>query len=252
MRYLITSCISLLLLWVTLSGCTTQNLLADAGDRKANTPAALDSVFRYNPDYQYTIRKDDKISISIWGQDELSVGSLYGIYNSNEVYGKWLMVDANGNIEIPKIGTYAVVGKTVIQLKHELKAKFAAWLNNPIIDVKVLNKEITVLGEVRDPQVIPVDKDHNPLLELVARCKGFEFYADLRYVKVLRQVGPDVHIANLNLSKGGAYEYRNIQLQPGDVVIVPSRKSKVFDKRVATIIPFTTTVTAAGILMGLF
>jgi polysaccharide export outer membrane protein len=120
------------------------------------------------------------------------------------------------------------------------------------VDVKVLNKEITVLGEVRDPQVIQVDKDRNSLLEMVTRSGGFDFYANLKYVKVLRQEGPNVRVANINLTKSGNYLKRNIQLYPGDIVIVPSKKNKEFDKRVSTIIPFTTTITAAAILLGAF
>jgi polysaccharide export outer membrane protein len=141
---------------------------------------------------------------------------------------------------------------TIPALKEMLKAQYAKWVVNPIVDVKVLNKEITVLGEVRDPQVIQVDKDRNSLLEMVTRSGGFDFYANLKYVKVLRQEGPNVRVANINLTKSGNYLKRNIQLYPGDIVIVPSKKNKEFDKRVSTIIPFTTTITAAAILLGAF
>lgn len=214
--------------------------------------AALDSVFQYNANYQYRIRKDDKISISVWKEDELSVGSTYGVYNSNEVYGKWLMVDANGNIEIPKIGTFYILDKTVIEVKNSLKEQFGKWLINPIVDVKILNKEITVLGEVIEPKVVKVDKDKNTLLDIIARCKGFDFYADIEYIKILRQDGADVKIANIDLSKSEDYLSKNIQLHPGDIVLVLSKKYKVFDKRAATIIPLTSTVTAAAILLNTF
>lgn len=245
MKYLV-----FLSLVLAIVSCKTTNLFED--EIKSKTPVPLDKSFSYNPDYQYRIRKDDKISISVWGQDELSVGSSYGIYNSNEVYGKWLMVDEKGNIEVPKIGTVYALNKTTIALKDSLKQRFSTWVINPIVDVKVLNREITVLGEVRDPQVITVDKEHNSLMEMVARCKGFEFYANLKLIKVLRQEGPNVKVATIDLSKSGDYLSKNIQLLPGDVVIVPSKKYKEFDKRVSTIIPFTTTITAAAILIGTF
>ncbi len=237
---------------ILLCSCKTTNILMEPKSERVSDVASLDSSFYYNPDYQYKIKKDDKLSISVWGQDELSIGSTYGIYNSNEVYGKWLMVDAEGTIEIPRVGTYNVLGKTIVELKKELKLLLSKWLVNPIVDVKVLNKEITVLGEVREPQVIQVDKDHNTLLELIARCKGFESYADLKYVKILRQDGEHVKVANLDLRKSGDYLFKNIQLFPGDVIIVPSKRYKEFDKRVSTIIPFATTITAAAILLGAF
>jgi len=238
------------LIVVSLSACKTTNLFVDKN--AGNSVADLDSIFLVDADYQYHIRKDDKLTISIWGQDELSVGSTYGIYNSNEVYGKWLMVDAFGNVEIPKIGTFHVEKMTLIELKDSLKIRFGEWIKNPVVDVKVLNREITILGEVRDPQVINVDKEHNTLLEMIARCKGLEFYANAEQIKVLRQVGEHVYIANIDLTEKGDLLMKNINLFPGDVVIVPSKKYKNFDKRISVIIPFTTTLTAAAILIGAF
>jgi polysaccharide biosynthesis/export protein len=233
-----------------LSSCKTTNLFVDK--EAGNTVADLDSIFLPEGNYEYHIRKDDKITISIWGQDDLSVGSTYGIYNSNEVYGKWLMVDAKGNIEIPKIGTVHVEKMTIIQLKDTIEEKFAEWIKNPVVDIKILNREITVLGEVRDPQVIPVDKEKNTLMEMISRCKGFETYANIKSIKVMRQVGEDVHVANIDLTENGDYLKKNINLYPGDVVVIPSKKNKEFDRRVSIIIPFATAITAAAILFNTF
>ncbi|MDI9310787.1 MAG: polysaccharide biosynthesis/export family protein [Limnohabitans sp.] len=226
--------------------CKTQNIL----ESKVETNNK--EAFQYNANYQYTIRKDDKISISVSGEEAMSVGSVYGIYNSNEVYGKWLLVDADGNIEIPKIGTTNVLGKTIPEFKTYLKEKLKKWIIEPVVDVKVLNKEITILGEVRNPNAIQVDKDRNTLLEMVSKAGGFEFYANLKAVKILRQQGENVLVTNIDLSKETNILNQNIQLYPGDIVVVPSKKYKEFDKRVSTIIPFTTTITAAAILLGAF
>ena len=229
-----------------LVSCKTQNLLENKNE-------VIDKeAFLYDKNYQYQIRKDDKISLSVWGEDTYSVGSVYGIYNSNEVYGKWLLVDANGNIEIPRVGTTYVVGKTIPEMKELIKNEMKKWLVNPVIDVKVLNKEITILGEVRNPNTIQVDKDNNLLLDLISQTGGFDFYANLKSIKVLRQQGENVKVTNIDLTKATDIINQNIQLHPGDIVIVPSKKSKAFDKRVSTIIPFTTTVSAAAIIMGLF
>lgn len=234
------------LLFVLFCSCKTQNILVTKN--KNNN----EEIFSYNANYQYKIRKDDKISISVSGEESMSVGSVYGIYNSNEVYGKWLLVDADGNIEIPKIGTTQVVGMTIPEFKLFLKEKLKKWLIEPVVDVKVLNKEITILGEVRNPNAIQVDKDHNTLLEIVSKAGGFEFYANLKRIKILRQENENVRITNIDLTKEKDVLNQNVQLYPGDIVIVPSKNYKEFDKRVSTIIPFTTTISAAAILMGAF
>jgi polysaccharide export outer membrane protein len=48
-------------------------------------------------------------------------------------------------------------------LKDSIKSLISQWIVNPIVDVKVMNKEITLLGEFRNPAVIHVDKDNNSL-----------------------------------------------------------------------------------------
>lgn len=250
MRSIIIFAIYMLSALLLFASCKTTNLFVDK--KVNNSTVALDSIFYFNKNYQYHIRKDDKISISVWKQDDLGIGSSYGIYNSNEVYGKWLMVDSDGNIEVPKIGRLYVKNITLIQLKDTLKTLFSEWVKNPIVDVKVLNREITIIGEVRDPQVITIDKEKNTLLEMIAKCKGFEFYANVKHIKVFRQVGEHVHVANINLTKSGDYLKKNINLEPGDVVVVPAKKYKEFDKRISIIIPFTTALTAAVIFKGAF
>ncbi len=244
------SAISILLFLVLLTSCKTYNLLGDASS--AGSSSTLDSTFLYNPDYQHTIRKDDKISISVWGQDDLSVGSVYGIYNSNEIYGKWLLVDVDGNISVPKLGMIHVQGMTIPSLRDTLRIRYGKWIQNPVLDVKVMNKEITVLGEVRNPGVFQVDKDQNTLLELISKTGGMEFYANMKAVRVLRQQGDHVKVAHINLSKAGDFNQQNIQLHSGDVVIVSSKKNKEFDKRIATIIPFATVLSTVVILFKTF
>jgi polysaccharide biosynthesis/export protein len=237
----------LIFLPIAVMSCKTQNLLVDKSGHND-----IDSVFAYDPNYEHQIGKDDKIEISVWGQDELSVGSVYGIYNSNEVYGKWLLVDQRGSIELPKYGAFKVSGYKIPELKDTLRTIYSKWIVNPIVDVKVLNKQITVMGEVKSPAVIQVDKDRNTLLDLISKSGGFDVYANLKQVKVLRQAGPDVHVANIDLTRSTDYLQKNIQLHPGDIIIVPSRRYKTFDRRISTIIPLTSTVTAAAILMSTF
>lgn len=237
---------------IMMASCKTQNLLVQDKAHTSFQHQKPDSVFLFDVNYEYRVRKDDKISVSFWGNDDLSVGSTYGIYNSNEVYGKWLLVDARGNITLPRLGYYRVEGKTIIELKDSLVNVYRKWVVNPVIDIKVLNKEITILGELRNPGKYVVDKDNNTLLDLVSMAGGYEFYANLQSIKVIRQQGDSVKMVNVDLTSGEDYLKRNIQLHPGDLVVVPSKKNKEFDKRISTIIPLASSATAAAILVSTF
>jgi len=237
---------------VLLQSCVTQNAFVKAARPQKEAIAPEDSLVYFNDSYEYTIRVDDKISISVWGHDDLSVGSTYGIYNSNEVYGKWLMVDTDGTIEVPRFGMMMVKDLTLPALKKNLKDSLAQILKNPVVDVKVLNREISLIGEFRDPATIPVDKEKNYLLDMIARVGGFDQYANLKCIKVFRQAGEDTHILTVNLTTKGNYRFKNIPLYPGDIVIAPSRSYKEFDRRISVIIPFTSALTSAAIFKSAF
>ncbi|MBC7391035.1 MAG: polysaccharide biosynthesis/export family protein, partial [Opitutaceae bacterium] len=123
-----------------LGSCSPQNLFKSKGI--ATVP---DSLFtHYSTSFEHKIRVDDKLTISIWNHDDLSVGSTFGIYNSNEVYGKWVLVDKSGNTIVPAFGKMHVAGLTAGQLADSIAGMFARQIVNPIVTVKILNRQVTV------------------------------------------------------------------------------------------------------------
>ena len=235
-----------LLLLCLLASCATQNMLHTTDI--ADMPAA----FRPNPAYQYIIHKDDKISLSIWDHDDMSVGSVYGIYNSNEVYGKWLLVDAAGNITVPKLGEVHVAGLSVHEAEEQFTTLYRKWIVNPVIEVKVLNKEVTMMGELKTPGKYLLEKDYNTLLDVISKAGDFDFYADRKKIQVIRQVDGVPKTIAINLTKSSADFRENIQIYPGDIVYVPSRGGKSWDKRSGSIIvPIATVVSTAVLLISL-
>ena len=98
MRGFINSLFVVLSLYLT--SCSPQNLFVSK-----SKVATSDSLFTsYSEEFEHKIRPDDKLTISIWNHDDLSVGSTFSIYNSNEVYGKWILVDKTGTAMIPPFG----------------------------------------------------------------------------------------------------------------------------------------------------
>lgn len=234
----------LTVLLLLLSGCT-QNLF--------QAPTVLaPAAFVLNADYEYHIRKDDKISVSVWDHEELSVGSIYGIYNSNEVYGKWLLVDPAGRIALPKVGPFAVEGLTVRQAEEALRTTLAKWIVNPVVHLTVLNREITLLGDVNTPGKQLLDKERNSLVDVLGRGGDFGVYADKRRVQIIRQEGGQTLTTRLDLTRFDQLALHNLTVLPGDVIYVPSRGSKVFDRRSQSVIPVASAISTLIILAKLF
>ena len=228
---------------LSLSSCATQNMFS--GTVKKN---GLEALLTDSTKSEYTIRKDDKISVSIWNHDDLSVGSIYGVYNSNEAYGKWLMVDQKGNIVVPSLGEIKAEGKTVLQLRDDLTKSFSKDLVNPIVDVKVLNREVSLIGEVQNPGKFQLEKEKNTLVETLAMAGDFQPYADKKHVKLIREKDGSSTEFIIDLTKLDPAMQDQLLVMPGDVIYVPSRKGKMFDIKVPSIIPFASIVTAAAIV----
>jgi polysaccharide export outer membrane protein len=206
--------ILMLLLCMSICSCRTQNIFVTAKTANDSIP----QPFILPQHVQYRIQKDDKVSISLWDHDDLSVGSIYGIYNSNEVYGKWLLVDVRGEISIPKYGNLHIEGMTVVEAEDTLRGIYGTWVVNPIVEVKVLNKEVTVIGEVKSPGKFTLDEDNTTLIEMIARAGDFDFYADKKQVQVMRINGDRSEKTTLNLTDGNNFPLTNIRILPGDII----------------------------------
>jgi polysaccharide export outer membrane protein len=212
-----------------LSSCT-QNLFVSK--KQLTAPAA----FAVGPDYQYRLRKDDKITISVFDHEELSIGSIYGHYPVSENEGKWELIDAAGNLNVPRVGSYHVEGLTVLEAEDQLEKVLSKWIVNPQLVLKVLNMEATVLGEVNTPGKQRLEKERNTLVEVLGKAGDFGVYADKRHVKVLRQDAKSTQATEVNLTQMTGFERDNLVILPGDVVYVPSKNGKQFDRKSPTIL----------------
>ncbi len=236
---------------IQLCSCKTQALFEQP---KEKIYPSSDSIFlQVTSGNQYIIRKDDKLNISVWNNDDISVGSIYGIYNSDAGYGKWLLVDANGEISIPKLGSIKVLGLTLIQLKALLTQKLSETIKLPVIDVKVLNKEVTVLGEVKTPGKIRLEKENYTLTDIIGMVGDFDLYGNKGKVQVIRVINDTPRSIAVDLTTMKGYQKNNIQILPGDVVYVTPRKSKEWDKRAGSIIiPAASAITAILLILKTF
>lgn len=234
--------LAVLLVLGLLSSCT-QNLF------QTNRKLPWSTALAVGPDYQYRLRKDDKVSISVWDHEELSVGSIYSLYSVNETDGKWTLVDASGNLNVPKVGAYHVEGLTVPEAEEQLEKILGKWIVNPQMTIKVLNMQATVLGEVGAPGNQRLEKERNTLVEVLGKAGDFGVYADKRHVKVLRQNASGTKATEVNLTELSGFESDNLVILPGDVVYVPSKNGKQFDRKAPSVLGVASIISTALILI---
>jgi polysaccharide export outer membrane protein len=230
----------LLPLSLLLTSCHVQPLLRSSEPRSIDDLRACDTL------HAQPIQKDDKLTISVWNHDELSVGSVFTIYNANESFGKWLLVNERGEVPVPGVGIVKLGGLTCDQAQDTLRERYAAQLRDPMVVVKVLNRQVTVLGEVRTPGSFILDKERTSLAEIIGTAQGFTDVADKRRVSVIRN--DTAYVADLTVLD--ERRANAIVLRSGDVVSVPSRNYKAIAQRAPIIIPFASAITAVALILS--
>lgn len=190
------------------------------------------------------LRIDDRISVSVWNNEELSVGSVHNVHSVQEEAGKWLMIDENGEVNLPMVGFVRLEGLTATQAREKLTKEYTKYIKTPIINLRVLSNQITVLGEVQKPGIYSFSNNRISIVDLIARAQGTTEYAKVSKVKILR----DEQNIPVDLSNTA---YKDISLIPGDVVYIPPSGKKNFDRFSDKLIPLASLITAAALVYSI-
>jgi len=224
----------MILLGTLLFSCRSQNLF------QSNQKLGIkDLMATVGPLQNHQLNVGDKITLSIWEHENLSVGSIYGMYNSNEVFGKWLQLDTDGAIFLPKVGMLRLGGMTIREAEKYISNTLDTLLVNPVVTIQVLNHEVSILGQVIKPGVYTLDREHSTIHTLIAEAGGLDFYANIKKSVLVRG---NVEY-ELDLSSLRAMDYNQIPLAPGDVLYIPTKGGKILDKKAPTLIGATSVIT---------
>ena len=159
---------------------------------------------------EFVVGPSDVLRISVWKTPDLSVD---------------VTVRPDGTITLPLIGDLTAAGRTPSQLRSEIKRKLTTFLrdDNPTVEViveTVNSYRFTVAGNVEHSGLFTT-KHYVTVTEAIALAGGFNRYADLDKVLILRQTGTSARAIPVNVKE--IYSGRHPEM---DVVIV--REDRIF------------------------
>lgn len=240
--------LGIIVLLTICSSCSTTNPLFNSTLTETNDNVVLQEYFTYQ---DVTLKIGDRITVSIWGHEELSIGSVNSIFSSNEATGRWLTIDALGEVNLPKIGALQLAGYTAKEANIILEKAYSSYIKNPIINLKVLNYYVTVLGEVEQAGKYDLGDEKVTLLEMIAMAGGLDKYADPSLVKVVRTIDNQPIELLIDLTDIRAAHQFNIILQPEDIIYVASGGRKPLDENLQRLTPVASLVTAVAVLISI-
>ena len=163
------------------------------------------------------------------------------------------LVDNDGTIEFPVLGTLKVGGLTKSECEKMVHDKILPYLNakeNPVVTVRMANYKISVLGEVNRPGVFTVNNEKINIFEALAQAGDLTIYGVRDNVKLIRENAngrKEIHTIVLNDANliNSPYYY----LQQNDILYVEPNNVKSQNSKVGQVT--TLWFSATSILISL-
>jgi len=189
-------------------------------------------------DVEPVIQNNDLLSISVSSlnpeatiifntpnQPVISTTSATGSSSQTTGY----LVNREGNLLFPVLGNVRAAGLTQKELTDKLAAALVQrkLLIDPIINVRILNFKVTVLGEVTNPTVVPVPNEKISMLEAIGMAGDMTLYAQRDNVLLIRVENGKKITRRINLNSPDFMTSPYYYLKTNDVVYVEPNNVKV-------------------------
>jgi polysaccharide export outer membrane protein len=139
------------------------------------------------------------------------------------------LVNQAGNIQFPVLGNIKAEGLTTEQLRDQIVKSLVSkeLLVDPIVNVKYLSFEVTVLGEVGHPTVINVPNEKIALLKAIGIAGDITVFGRKDNVLLIREEGKKKQIRRIDLNSDKFLNSPYYYLKSNDIVYVEANKSKL-------------------------
>jgi polysaccharide export outer membrane protein len=163
------------------------------------------------PPSDYIIGSDDVLSILFWNDKDLSVPEV--------------TVRPDGRVTLPLLNDIHAAGRTPDQLREVIKEAAQKYVEDPnptVIVKEIKSRRVFITGRIEKPGPYPLN-GKTTILQLIAMAGGLREFVDGKNISLMRSEKDRQSVFAFNyqdvVKKG--YIHQNIELKPGDVVVVP-------------------------------
>ncbi|MBY0496918.1 MAG: polysaccharide export protein [Cyanobacteria bacterium] len=158
----------------------------------------------------YVIGTDDVLSIVYWKDKDMSADA---------------KVRPDGRIALPLINEVQAAGLTPEQLHRKLTEESKKYMEDANITVvvrEINSRKAFITGEVNKPGPYPLTSP-TTVMQLISMAGGLREYADSKKIMIMRsENGRQISLPfNYKDVAAGKKLQQNIELKPGDTVVVP-------------------------------
>ena len=193
------------------------------------------TVFRNQKPLDYKVQPGDNLYISINSLSEKANElfnqhnmSNYGVTGNASLYIDSYSVNKAGIITFPVLGPLYVKDLTIDEIKDSLQGRINQYLKETIVIVKLVNFNVTVIGEVKSPGQYQVYQDAITIFDGVSLAGDLTDFANRGNVSLVRQTESGVRVYTLDLNSASILSSPFYYLKPNDLIYVSPLKVKTY------------------------
>lgn len=180
-------------------------------------------------------------------------GSEIGLAVNGRQQLQTYLVGKDGTIDFPFLGEVKVQGYSQEELATNLKKQIERYVQDPIVNVRIVNFQISVLGEVNRPGTFEVQDDYFTLPQALGMAGDMSIYGKRDNVLVMREEAGRTTHAYLDLGDAAVINSPYYYLQQNDVVYVepngPQRQSANYNRNAGIYISIASVLVSVAVLL---
>ena len=181
------------------------------------------------------IRPGDILSISVQTIDPKSTELFAGtgpaaVGGTSNASG--YVVDKEGYIEMPLVGKVKVEGQTLSGAREQIREAARVYYKDPIVNVRIVNFQVTVMGEVNRPGTLTIINEKTSILDVIGLAGDLTVYGRRENILLVREENGKKIFARLDLNSSKIFESPYYYVRTGDYIYVEPNTVKA---RTATI-----------------
>jgi polysaccharide biosynthesis/export protein len=137
------------------------------------------------------------------------------------------LVDNTGSVELPVVGKIKVSGMTTAIARDSIHNKVAVYYKGTVVNVRLVNFNITVLGEVARPATYVVPNEKVSVLDAIGMAGDLTIYGKRENVLLIRDSAGIKQTIRFDLNASATLLSPYFYLRQGDVIYVEPGKSKI-------------------------
>ncbi|HET8573267.1 MAG TPA: polysaccharide biosynthesis/export family protein [Edaphocola sp.] len=184
-------------------------------------------------------------SLSDW-QSSGQLGT-QGMANSSGIPG--YIVDNNGEIELPLVGKITVQGLTIPEIKEKVRLNAEKYYKDPVVNVRLANFKVTVLGEVARPGTYILDQEKSTLLDALGMAGDMTIFGKRTNVLLSRDVDGKEKLVRFDMNSTEVFDSPYFYLKQGDVIYVQPTKGKAASNDAAAARMYTVIASTVSLLV---